>query len=260
MKAKLLAITLMFSSFQAFAQAPSMDRESFCRDREDKNFVKDLTLDSKNLMGLTNQGGIGGGGVCWWHSRFQRNALYLTMFKPNLPRPSTEEAKDLIKQIREANNVVIIPGYSNFNQFSFDFRNLIQRELNKWQKGDGVLRFAWMKGLAGEAVTESEKLKQLMDQIYEEVEVKNNIAYNKLQIPGIVAHAWLVVKMEKVSNGYNLEVLDSNFPSQTETYRYHEGDTSLTYQGYYKFSPYLEQTKEMDKVNKTIADFCSATF
>lgn len=256
MKATLLALIALSCSFQALAQGPSLSEESFCADRKDVSFVKDLTMSSSNLMPFTNHGGIANGGVCWWHSRFQRNALYLTIYKPKLDKPTQDEARELIKKIRAATDVVIIPGYRNFSEFANDNQALIQRELEKWQKGDGIIRFAWVKGLSGESEVAPDKMKELMDQIYEEVEVNKNIAYNKLQIPGIDSHAWLVVHMEKVSGGYNLEILDSNVASTTEIYRYREGDTSINYHGYFHFTPYLEQTKEMSKIKTAILKKC----
>lgn len=256
MRTVLLALLALTCSAQAFAQAPSYSEESFCSDRKDENFVKDLTLDSSNLMAFRNHGGIGNGGVCWWHSRFQRNALYLTLYKPHLPKPTIDEARELVKQIRDAKDMIVIPGFKNFEEFSSVHEALIQRELEKWQKGDGIIRFAWVKGLSGKSNVEADKLKATMDELYQDVEVNKNIAYNKLQIPGIDAHAWLVVHMEKVSDGYNLEILDSNFPNGTEIYRYHEGDTQFNYHGYFTFAPYLERTGEMDKIRKVIEKRC----
>jgi hypothetical protein len=256
MKASFLIIAALMCSFQALARGPSLSEASFCADRKDENFVKDLTLSSQNLMAFANKGGIGNGGVCWWHSRFQRNALYLTIFKPRLPKPSKSEAQDLVAQIRAANNIVVIPGFNNFSEFSYAHMDLIQRELDKWQKGDGVIRFAWVKGLSGNSTVESSKMKSIMDDIYNEVEVKKNIAYNMLQIPGIDAHAWLVIHMEKVAGGYNLETLDSNFPSATQIYRYREGDVTFDYHNYFKFTPYLDKTGEMETIKKAILKTC----
>lgn len=257
MKVTFFVLLALAHSFQALAQNPSYTEESFCSDRKDEKFVKDLTMDSSNLMSFWNHGGLANSGVCWWHSRFQRNALYLTIYKPNLPRPSDSEARELVKQIRDAKDIVVIPGFKNFSEFTRVHEAQIQRELEKWQKGDGVIRFAWVKGLSGKPSVEAEKLKATMDEMYEYVEVNKNIAYNKLQIPGIDAHAWLVVHMEKVDGGYNLEVLDSNFPSETEIYRYREGDTSFNYHGAFKFTPYLERTHEMDKIKSVIAKRCA---
>jgi hypothetical protein len=257
MKVTLLALAALVCSFEALAQTPSMSEDRFCSDRQEKSFIKDLTLDSNNLMTFRNHGGIANGGVCWWHSRFQRNALYLTIYKPDLAKPTQDEARELVKKIRAATEIVVIPGYKNFSEFANNNEAIIQRELEKWQKGDGIIRFAWVNGLSGEAKVAPEKMKEIMDQIYEEVEVNKNIAYNKLQIPGIDSHAWLVVHMEKVNGGYNLEILDSNVARNTEIYRFHDGDTSINYHGYFNFTPYLEQTNEMKKINKVILKKCN---
>ena len=251
----LIAFSLISAS--SMAARPSTNEAKFCQDRSTQEFAKELTRNSSNLMAFRNHGGLANGGVCWWHSRFQRNALYLTIFKPELAKPTEDEARDIIKQIRAAKNIVTIPGYSNFREFTYDFEALVQRELEKWQKGDGFIRMAWTKGLAGKSEVEADKLKANMDAIYEEVELKKNIAYNKLQIPGIDAHAWLVVKMIKRENGYDLTVLDSNFPNMTETYNYREGDTYLNYHGIFKFVPYLERTNEMEQINNVINKFCN---
>ena len=139
MKTTLLSIVMLAFSSVALGQAPSYSDESFCRDRQDRDFVKDLTMDSSNLMTMRNHGGILNSGVCWWHSRFQRNALYLTIYKPALDKPDQNEVVRIIKKIRAAREVVTIPGYRNFAEFSYDNEALIQRELEKWQKGDGII-------------------------------------------------------------------------------------------------------------------------
>jgi hypothetical protein len=133
MKTTLLAMAALACSFQALAQGPSLSAESFCADRKNIDFVKDLTLSSNNLMSFTNHGGLANGGVCWWHSRFQRNALYLTLYKPDLPKPNDEETRDIVAAIRAGDAVVEIPGYKNFAEFSKDKEAAIQRELEKWQ-------------------------------------------------------------------------------------------------------------------------------
>lgn len=259
MKVIFWTVLTLLSSFQLLAEVPASSRESFCSDRQDSNFVKDLTLNANNLMPFVNQGGLANAGVCWWHSRFQRNALYLTSYAPELSKPTEDEARDLVKQIRRAKNVIHIPGFENFAQFALENEALIQKELEKWQKHDGFIRFAWIKGLLGTVKNSPKKMKKLMDKIFEEVESNKNIAYNKLQLPGIEAHAWLVVHMEKVENGYNLEILDSNISDHTEVYKYREGETSLrgiAGDDELEFSPYLDQTREMKKINRVISKEC----
>lgn len=251
----LIFVLVSLFSLEALALKPSTSLSSFCRNSQNPEYVKSLTQDYNNLIPLYNQGGIIGGGVCWWHSRFQRNALYLTRFSPSLEKPSVDEAKQIIREIRNGKDLINIPGYQNFFEFSYAYYEEIQRELEGWQKHD-ALRFAWIKGLEGKTSVKPEKLKEIMDQTYEEVVTKNNIVYQKLQMKGLVAHAWLVVNMKKTANGYDLEVLDSNYPLQTTFYQYEEGMTNLEYEIYGPFVPYTENTKELDRVKETVQSNC----
>lgn len=258
MKSTLLAIAALACSFSAMASVTaSQSMDQFCSDRASIKSVKELTQTSENLMGFSNRGGIGNGGVCWWHSRMQRNALYLTIYKPAEKRPTSEQAKVIVEKIRAGKDIVVIPGFENFNEFSITYRSIIQRELEKWQKGDGVLRFNWVIGLKGSSSVDADKMKDMMDELYEYVEGEGNIAYQKLQIKGIVAHAWLVVNMKKVGKGYDLQVLDSNSQSQTLLYQYRPGMTSFNHYAYGNFVPYLERTGEMTKLANVILKKCN---
>ena len=258
MKSTILALAALACSFATMAgTTASQSIEQFCADRSDARFAKDLTKSDNNLMAFRNHGGLGNGGVCWWHSRFQRNALYLTIYKPAEKKPSVEEAAVLVDKIRAGSEIVTIPGYRNFYEFSANHAPQIQRELEKWQKGDGIARFNWVIGLKGASEVATAELKKMMDELYEYVEVEGNIAYQKLQIKGIVAHAWLVLNMKETSEGYDLEVLDSNFPNQTSVYKYREGMTNFHHYGYGTFTPYLERKGEMDKVMLTVLKKCN---
>lgn len=258
MKASFLAIAALACSFSAFAAlTPSQSIEQFCSDRSSVTFSKNLSRNSENLMAFQNHGGLANGGVCWWHSRFQRNALYLTIYKPAEDRPSKAEAEKIIDKIRSGKEIIEIPGFRNFYEFSRAHRAEIQRELEKWQKGDGIIKFNWVIGLSGDNEVSAEKMKEQMDELYQYVEVEGNVAYQKLQIKGVTAHAWLVMNVKAVSNGYDLEILDSNFPSQTSIYKYREGQTSFSHYAYGKFTPYLERKGEMEKVNLTILKKCN---
>lgn len=258
MKSTLLAIAAFACSFGAIASTQSsQSMDQFCSDRASIKSVKELTESSYNLMGFANRGGIGNGGVCWWHSRMQRNALYLTIYKPGERRPSKAQAKVIVEKLRAGKDVVVIPGFDNFQEFSVEYREIIQRELDKWQKGDGVLKFNWVIGLKGKSHVDADKMKSMMDELYDYVEVKGNIAYEKLQIKGIVAHAWLVINMKKVGKGYDLQVLDSNYPNATQLYQYRPGMTNFNHYFYGDFVPYLERKGEMTKLANVILKKCN---
>ena len=238
--------------------APSAQAESkrqFCNDRSSSKSIKSNKFTSSSFLSFRNQGGLLNAGVCWWHSRFQRNSMLLAKFRPNLPAPTTKEAKKIIKAIRKGKKVVEVPGFKNMRNFSYYYSNEIQRELEKWQKGDGILRQQWIVGLAGSHEISAEKLSKKMDELYDYVKVQGNIAYEKLQIDGIDAHAWIVGDMERTSRGYDLKVLDSNY-QQTQVYKYRRGMTSFHHNYYGTFVPYLERKREYKKVLKTVSKYC----
>lgn len=257
MKPAMKTFILLFLSLSAFATTPSTSKKQFCLDRENPDFVKDLARHEDNLMSFRNQGGIGGGGVCWWHSRFQRTALHMTYYTPDSPKPTRQEALQIIRDIRNYNGVIEIKGFKNFYEFSVAYRNEIQDELERMQMYEGR-RLTWLRGLRGSSVVHPDLMKSKMDELYEEVEVRNRIAYQKLQMKGITAHAWLVISMKKDDAGYDLEVLDSNYPNRTSFYRYNIGDTNLDYVYVGPFVPYLERQEEVESMSKDIADFCAS--
>lgn len=251
----LILFILLIPTF-AHSTSPSESLENFCSDRVNSEFVKGLVHDPQNLMSFKNQGGFRKGGVCWWHSRFQRNALYLTYYSPAKDRPAQHEIPWLLRRIRNANEIIEIPGFKNFQEFSSKYSQEIQEELERWQRFEGF-RFTWIRGLRGSSRVSPEWMKTLMDTLYEEVSVKNTIAYQKLQMPGITAHAWLVINMLKLENGYDLEVLDSNFPNMTMLYQYRDGDTHLKYESGSHFTPYLEFVNEMERISSVITATCT---
>lgn len=121
---------------------------------------------------------------------------------------------------------------------------------------EGIVKFNWIRGLRGKKSVSPEKLKSMMDELYQYVNVKGNIAYQKLQMKGLIAHAWLVVNMVKVPGGYDLEVIDSNTPYQTLRYTYRNGQTSFIHWMFGEFVPYLERAKELDHVKNAILKKC----
>jgi hypothetical protein len=231
-------------------------KEDFCGRFNDPQTIKSFSNDANNLLNFKNHGGLFNGGVCWWHSKFQRNLFYLSIFNPYSPSPAPTEIKKLIHKIRQGNQIVVIPGFFNVHDFSEQNRSAIQAELEAWQLFDGIVLSLWIDGLRGNTKIQPDLLKKKMDDLYQYVEVKNKIAYQKLQIKGITSHAWLVVAVKPMPNGYDLEVIDSNHPRATEIYSYHFGDDSFFIKKYGHFVPYLEYTKEEEKLMKVGKKYC----
>jgi hypothetical protein len=249
----LLAIAF---SFNTYASTLPTSKVEFCGRFEGTSVLSDLAIEPVNLMTFKNQGGLFNGGVCWWHSRFQRNIFYLSIFKPELKRPTSKEVKALIKEIRAGESVVTIPGFSTFSEFTELYKKEILSELESWQIYDGVILGSWIDGIKGDTKVRPEVLKGMMDKVYNYVEVEKRIAYQKLQIKGITAHAWLIVGMKNGPNGYEIGLIDSNNPKQTENYTYKVGDESFFEKSYGNFVPYLEFTREEARLASVAAKYC----
>jgi len=225
---------------------------------EKPDYFKELILNQSNRISFRNAGGFFNGGVCWWHSFLEQRQTYLTVFKPELPKPSKKQVLKIFSKYFWASSVAEIPGYSNFYEFSLDWQEVLQKKLNDWQAVDGILGASWINGLAGKSKVSPKELKTRMDKLYKEINENNRIVWQKLQFPGITAHAWLVVKMEKRLNGlagYNLTIIDSNY-SGAYTVRYYEGDNSTQASGYPYFVGYTQHLGDFNKIKKAQAKYC----
>lgn len=237
---KLLAILIPFlMAFSLTVQGESL----FCAK---PSSLKEELFKQKNHLSFTNSGGLFNGGICWWHSRFTRNSLYLSVWRPELPRPSADQAKAIIKALRKGQDQVIIPGFDNLYDFSRAYETLIRKELEKWQISDGAYKAKWMEGLLGMPFLPAGMLSNHMDELYGAISRTNDIIFLRVQLQGVAAHAWLVKSMKKTKEGYQFEVLDSNFEG-IKTFQYTRGSTSMRYFGK-KFIPYLQFTPELIRI------------
>ena len=254
LKALIMALGL-FASSLAMGATASTSAENFCSDRKSERYTKDLLSQRSNQISFRNHGGLINGGVCWWHSRLTRKFAYLAIYRPDLPKPTSEEASKIIRRIR-LGNVTEVPGVRNLNEFSREYSTEVQDRLEKWQIGDGFVRQQWTVGLWGSSKTSAAKLKKRMDELYEYVEVEGNLAYQMLQIKGIDAHAWLVLNMKKTSNGYKMEVLDSNY-SSTNTISYTYGQERI--RSYGGLVPITGKKRELKRLKKAVKKYCKKT-
>lgn len=228
----------------------------FCEERKMKDFSNDSLNQVDNRLSFRNQGGIANGGVCWWHSRFQRNATYLVTFAPEKVAPTQKEAKKIIDRIRRGRDVVEIPGFYNLFDFSVEYKTEILKELAAWQRTDGFINQAWLLGIKGKTRVEPEKLEKMMNELYFDVKTGNSV-FQVLQIKGITAHAWLVIGMQKSGLGYQLSVIDSNFPTETMVYDYKVGDDSFYSPFYGNFVSYTYKSHEEERLQKVVKEYCS---
>lgn len=253
----LLSVCIAGGAAHAVELPPAHSRDEFCSKNSDPNYFKSLALDPQNTMGFTNPAaGIGNGGLCWWHSQLQRSSLFLSVYRPDLPKPTDpEEIKHLFEAIMKEEAVVEVPGYSNFNDFTAAWQDTLIQLLADWQISQGVVGFGWIDGVGADSESAS-SLKSAMDDLYDRVENKKEIAYEVLKMPGLVAHAWLVVDMRKTDGGgYELSVLDSNTTSMNR-YDYTPGMTNFEYFGSIPFVPYLHKTSDLKDYKNLMRNYC----
>ena len=258
---KLIALAALSLTLFSQAEAAQTAKEKFCQQRlSSTNAIQKIVSSSENHLAFTNQGGLFGGGVCWWHSRFTRAAAYLAIFDPTLPPPSVKEAKDIITTIRKRSGVVTIPGFRNLDEFSRSFASEIQGKLVDWQRSDGLLKAAWVKGLSGNSGIDETELSQRMDDLFSRIQ-NGEVVFQKLQMPGPTAHAWLVVGMKPTTQGYKITVVDSNdYYGMTSEYNYSRTDRSIDYDLTTKtthFVPYTEEVPEEIKLREKLEEECS---
>lgn len=249
---------LIFITFSANASNFPISSENYCERFENKTAIRELSFNKENLLSFKNQGGIFDGGVCWWHSRFQRNLLYLSIFHPEKARDKNPHF--LIKQIRLGREIIHINGFKSIEEFSQVYKKEIIKELEEWQLYEGVVLSAWIQGLKGNHQVSALEMQQRMNALYQYVKEANKIAYQKLQIKGITAHSWLVTDVKKTENGYVLGVIDSNWPNQSMMYNYKVGDRSFLSKSYGHFVPYLEFTREEDRLLTVAKKHCNRSY
>lgn len=228
----------------------------FCsRDRLD---IKSLLLESQTRIAFRNSGGLFNKGVCWWHNRLQRSAVYLARFRPELPRPSTKEVRRILEFLKIMDRVVIIPGYADFESFSRDYQKSIQSLLNQWQKFDGFINHEWRRGISGSSSLAPSEMKKRMDHVYKFYRTSPTPLWIMAQIKGITSHSFLVLSMEKLTHGYVMSVIDSNHPLETIKIDYYEGDTSLHGpRKKYTFVPYVGFQSDFHKIKLALRNHCN---
>lgn len=223
-----------------------------------KDFQR-LAQQTESHLVFENVGGLFNQGVCWWHSRFQRSAIYLAEFRPDFKKPTRAQAGLLADALIQMNRVVTIPGYATIEEFSQDQFLAIQDELEEWQLSAGLSSARF--GLSGTASVPAAELEASMNALYQRVAKQNLIEWQMLQWPGIRTHSWLVIDMAKTGKGYKLDVIDSNNPASVMSYYYHRGETQVIYNTDTgtAFVPYMGYTEDLEKITRALDRYCGRT-
>jgi hypothetical protein len=208
-------------------------------------------------MSFKNRGGLLNGGVCWWHSRFQRSSAYLVEYHPELPAPFDHEVPQLLKEIKLMNSVVKVPGFKNFFEFSQRYQIQIQSLLEAWQREDGFINQQWLRGISGKYELGPAAMRDRMDTLFDQFKRSMKPVWIMAQIKGIESHSFLLVDMQATNEGYELLVIDSNFPLENKIISYQTGQKNLKHpKDKYAFVPYLGFQKDFISIEKGLNHYC----
>lgn len=228
--------------------------------------IPEVAMDPGMRLAFGNAGGLRNGGVCWWHSRFQRAAWYLASFDPARPAPSPVEAKRIIRQLVARNAVVVIPGFRDLFAFSKAYEREIQAALDAWQIRDSVINQAYVRGLSGRArFRRPAGMKARLDEVFREflaAKAKGDVLFLMLQMRGIASHASLLHAMEaSADGGYRMGMVDSNFPERIVEYVYRPGDLELSPANVdvddYASVPYAGYARDLHRIHRAVERSCA---
>ncbi len=248
--ARINELIFLFISFFAVAGSAAVD--NICS-LQWGDFQSRLS-NTDNLLAFPNSGGPMTIGLCWWHTRYQRNSDYLIQFDPSSSQNADDTAKS-IHALTSSKKVVVVKGYSNLNQFSADNAEAMTETLGQWQMVDSFIKMQWFRGLRSTSINDG-KLSKQMDDLYHDVGVNKNVVFQMLKMSGLEAHAWLVKNVVATETGYQLEVIDSNFPMAPYLVDYSRGESKLSSDVYGNLAPYPQHQDDLPVYKKAQAAFC----
>lgn len=224
----LLVASLCLASIQGAAQAPNVgaaqapgvrydDPNPFasadiCQMKADDFLTK--AAHPLNLMANYNADGPLGTGMCWWHSKMQRAAIYLAIFdRPDLPKPTTAEALNIFAKLRDLKEVVSIPGFANWFDFSNAYKTEFYQILGHWEVRD-TLQLQFLKGIRS-----TEANPEMLKKISQEVNDYKRLTFLLLKMPLLEAHSWLAQSFELNGADFEVGFIDSNSPHNVNNYK-----------------------------------------
>lgn len=203
---------ILFLVFILYGVQSFASNEDICK-MSSEDFQK-KSWDLLNRTSFRNFPGPMRTGVCWWHSRLQRSALYLAIFdQPNAEKPTREQAMQILEKIAQNKAVVSVPGFTNWMRFSYEYEEEIKFYLGRWEITDTV-QIEFRKGMRFNRGTEF----SMLQKISKEVNDYKRIAYVMVDLPQGAAHSWLVPSIDTKSK--ELTYIDSNFPLEAAIFDY----------------------------------------
>jgi hypothetical protein len=215
----LLTAALCLASVQGAAQAPIVGYDEpnplasadICKMRAEDFLVK--AQHPSNLTSNFNAAGPLGTGLCWWHSKMQRAAIYLAVFdQPEMPKPTKAEALHIFAMLRDLKEVVSIPGFQNWFDFTAAFHDEFYQILGHWEIRDTV-QLEFLKGVRIQSTSP-----ETLQKISQEVNDYKRLTFLLLKMDSLSAHSWLAQSFELEGTNFNIGFIDSNIPSNVNRY------------------------------------------
>lgn len=231
------------------------------------------TLDTADRTFLfNNPPGPTRSGLCWLHSRLQRNFAYLALWRPDLAEPSRPQILAIIDRIAHRRGVTEIPGFRNLGEFSLRF----EAELV-----DAMVR------MGVECVVNTNDCLARIDDSYrpspQEFAGQMMWIYERyIQNPGEIifvrtralefehhvlrffgAHSALILKMRPLNaspfsanTGFEVEYIDSSDASHIMRSIYHFGDTSIHGLSDHVWHSHYEYEGDIREMREQIRSYC----
>ena len=263
-------------SLWAHKVSAETSKDKFCREHSSLKNIETRMRDYRNMVGVGNDSGFLGmnTGVCWWHSRFQRNSSYLVQMAPDQPAPTKKQAKELIKKIVSGKEVVVIPGHTDFRMFTHTYRKEVIGALRGWINRDFIIKQDWTKIFKGDAILSVGDFQNHMGNLHQEFIENDGIMLIILNIDGPIKHSWLVTNFQKNENGWDLSIVDSesalyvfdifiskDASSMLPSYKFEKNKeflrSSAARIANYTGVGYVHQQPELKRLKKVLSDYCS---
>ncbi len=217
------------------------------------------------------------GGACWWDSRFQRSAAYLAYYSPAKPKPTAAQAKKIIDQLIAMSAPVEIPGYADLDAFTADFVDAISDAFNAWMLKDWFALHSTNDYALDKSSEDPAALQSRMEALYDRLLQQPQILFLRIHMTSFGpfdSHALLLTRISPLRGapvpgnpfaaltpvGYQLSVIDSNFPKAVSTLSYRFGDNTIRYcdpdGDCDNLIPYVDWDSDLARIDDAIAAFC----
>lgn len=215
----LLIAALCLASVQGAGKAPGIGYDEpnplasadICKMRAEDFLAK--AAHPSNLTANFNTSGPLGTGLCWWHSKMQRSAIYLAVFdQPQMPKPTRAEALHILAKLRDLSEVVSIPGFSSWFDFTSAYREEFYQILAHWEVRDTV-QLEFLKGLRIPRTSP-----ETLQKISQEVNDYKRLTFLLLKKPLLEGHSWLAQSFELEGANFKMGFIDSNRPSNVHSF------------------------------------------